>query len=122
MPLQDFIDTLVFLFMVALRIAVPLALTLIVGRWLEKKLAPREITLPDQQSKITRFTTRRNNIIQVHCWDIKRCQETRRAECAAYKRPELPCWLALQAEGEPVREQCYSCSLYKPHSNAAAMR
>ncbi len=121
MPLQDFIDTIVFLFMVALRIAVPLALTLIVGRWLEKKLAPREI-IQGQQTKITRFATRRNNIIQVHCWDIKRCEESQRAQCAATKRPELPCWLALQAEGEPVREQCYTCSLYKPNSNVASMR
>lgn len=114
---QDLIDTLVILFMFGLRIGVPIALTLAFGYWLEKKLAPREQA--QQETEKPRLVKTSGKIIQLHCWDLKRCDQAKRVQCAAFKHPELPCWLALQAEGEKVREECFTCALYKTQSIAA---
>lgn len=114
---QDLLDAIAVILMFILRIGVPIALTLAFGYWLEKKLAPRE----REQESSTRQRIARDDpkIIQLHCWDVKRCDATVRAQCAAYKHPELPCWLALQAEGAQVREECFTCALYKPQTKAA---
>ncbi len=118
---QDLFDTIAVLFMFTLRIGAPIALTLAFGYWLEKKLRPREEQRRPAEltAQPGRRIVRAGNIIQVHCWDLKRCDSTVRAECAAYKRPELPCWLALQADGQKVREECFTCALYKPQKMAA---
>jgi len=117
--IRTIVDAVVVLFMFVLRIGVPIALTLLVGRWLEKKLAPRE---EGQVETTRRFTTRTTQsggkIIQVHCWDVKRCAPAKLAQCAAYKRPDLPCWLAIQAEGGKLREECFTCTFYKPQNIA----
>ena len=115
---QELIDSLTILIMFGLRIGLPLALTLAFGYWLEKKLSPRR---EDEQDKTIplRLVKTSDKIIQLHCWDIKRCDSATRAQCSASKHPELPCWLALQAEGEKVREECFTCALYKPQAIAA---
>ncbi len=94
------------------------ALTLAFGYWLEKKLSPRR---EDEQPQIVapHIVKASDKISQLHCWDIKRCDSATRAQCSASKHPELPCWLALQAEGDKVREECFTCALYKPHAIAA---
>ena len=114
---QDLIDTIVVLFMFFLRIGVPIGLTLALGYWLEKKLRPPQ----EEQAQVPqpRMVKADAKIIQLHCWDVKRCGSATRAQCAATKHPELPCWLALQAEGNQVREECFTCALYKPVSKAA---
>ncbi len=115
---QEFIDAVTVLVMFGLRIGVPLILTLAFGYWLERKLsAGREA---EQEETVSpRIVKSSEKIIQLHCWDIKRCDTATRAQCAAFKHPELPCWLALQAEGEKVREECFTCALYKPQAIAA---
>ncbi len=116
---QDVIDAVVVILMFVLRIGLPIALTLAFGYWLEKKLAPTESKVVEENQPLERRWTRSGNIIQIHCWDLKRCDSAQRAQCAAYKYPELPCWLALQAEGNKVREECFTCALYKPLTKAA---
>ena len=111
---QDVIDTFAIVFMFALRIGGPIALTLAVGYWMEKKLAPRE-----RAGQPVRQAARSAKIIQIHCWDIKKCASATRAQCAAHQYPDLPCWLALQVSGEKVRPECYACAFYKPERIAA---
>ncbi len=108
------IDILIVIAMFVLRIGVPIALTIALGKWLEKKLAPRE----DKREQ-ARSAARKGNVVQLHCWDVKRCPPAIRAQCAAYKHPELPCWLAIQTEGGKVRPECFSCAFYKPQTMAA---
>ncbi len=112
---QFWIDTFVVFGMFVLRVGVPIALTIALGKWLEKKLKPR---VENEESK-PRVTARSSNVIPLHCWDIKRCDPAIRAHCAAYKHPELPCWLAIQAEGGSVCAECFTCPFYKPQSAAA---
>lgn len=112
---QVWIDTFVVLGMFLLRVAIPIALTIAFGKWLEKKLKPTE---QDHAAKVP-AVHKSGNIIQLHCWDIKRCDPAIRAKCAAHKHPELPCWLAIQAEGGKVSAECFTCALYKPQAIAA---
>ncbi len=113
-------ESLTVLGMFVVRIGVPVAITLVLGWWLEKKLRPPET---DQNSKIIQLDTARqaksSKVIQLHCWDFKHCDAAHVAQCAAYKHPELPCWLAIQVEGGKVREECFTCALYKPEQLAA---
>jgi hypothetical protein len=111
---QVWTDILVVIAMFVLRIVVPVALTIALGKWLEKKLAPREMN-----QKQTDHAALNPKIIQLHCWDVKRCAPAIRAQCAASKHPELPCWLAIQTEGGTVRPECFSCALYKPLAKVA---
>ncbi len=111
---QFWIDAFVVFGMFVLRFGIPIALTIALGKWLEKKLKPTE-----QSEEKAHTPARTSKIIQLHCWDVKRCDPAIRARCAAYKHPDLPCWLAIQAEGGNVRHECFSCSLYKPQSMAA---
>lgn len=117
---EQILDTIVIFGMFAMRIGVPVVVTLALGYWLERKLRPLE----DQQNeKIVNIGTARrarsSKIIQLHCWDLNHCDATKRAECAAYQHPDLPCWLALQVSGDKVHEQCFSCALYKNQDIAA---
>jgi hypothetical protein len=116
---QMLTDAIALILMVIVRIGIPIAITLAIGRWLEKKLAPAEPAATRATRAPMPGVTRSGKIIQIHCWDIKRCGETTRAQCAAYKRPDLPCWLALQAAGDKLREECFTCAFYKPHTMAA---
>ncbi len=111
------IETVIVMLMFVLRIGVPIALTLTFGYWLERKLRPHQE--PAQEVEKIQATRKATNIIRLHCWDIKRCDASKRAQCAACHHPELPCWLALQVEGCKVREQCFTCAFYRPQVQAA---
>ncbi len=112
---QFWADALVVFGMFVLRVGVPIALTIVLGKWLEKRLKPQE---QDEERQV-RAPSRSDKIIQLHCWDVKRCDPAIRAQCAAFKHSELPCWLAIQTEGGKVRAECFTCSFYKPQSIAA---
>lgn len=114
--METILEWLGLIGMTALRLGIPIALTIWVGRWLEKKMRPQE-EINVRQAEMERRTE--GKIIYLHCWDFKKCDATTRAQCAATKHPQLPCWLALQAEGLKVREECYACQLYKPQTLAA---
>ncbi len=102
-------DTLVIAYMFVLRIGVPILITLMIGAWLKRLLeeheegpetAPLELA-PGQ-----------------HCWDVRKNDTTAQAQTLAAKRPDLPCWLALQVGGKGVQEMCYGCPLYQPGTHA----
>jgi hypothetical protein len=96
----------------AIRVAIPIAVTLAFGKWLEKKLQPQ----PDEATKAAAEAARRarlNTIVQLHCWDLKHCETNNVAKCAACQHPQLPCWLAIQVAGGKVREECFTCRLYR---------
>ncbi len=111
------LEAAIVLLLFVVRIGVPIALTLAFGHWLERKLRPGQE--PVEMIEKVQVTHKASNIIRLHCWDIKRCDGFRRAQCAACHHPELPCWLALQVEGNKVREQCFTCAFYKPQVRAA---
>ncbi len=110
--MSEVLQALVVLLMFALRVGVPISITLAFGYWLEKKLRPQEEPVPDRLLR----TAEPSRMIGRHCWDLHHCGAAHRAQCAASRHPDLPCWLALQVEGFKLREQCFTCALYKPEA------
>jgi hypothetical protein len=117
---QEVLDTAIILGMFFVRIGVPIVVTIGIGVWLEKKLRPAEFQKTSQRvqrGKIIPFPRVQNGARvtaaqRAHCWEAKQCDPAKRAQCPAYQRPDLPCWLALQAAGGRVRPQCADCEFY----------
>ena len=53
------------------------------------------------------------------CWDIKGCTEEAKSDCAAVRRPDLPCWLAKQLSTGRLSPTCQNCAMYKKSAAAA---
>lgn len=51
---------------------------------------------------------------QPRCWDTFHCSEEKKRGCAAYRRQDLPCWLAnIQADRDrKLRPDCLTCKLF----------
>ncbi len=109
-------EGIIILLLFVVRIGIPMALTLALGHWLERKLRPQDAVEETERVAGTRSAS---NVIRLHCWDIKRCSAAKRAQCAACRYPDLPCWLALQVDGGKVSAQCFACRFYKPEIAAA---
>jgi hypothetical protein len=106
--------------MFVLRLAVPLVVTLALGYWLENKLQPPADKTPGTRRSIQQIGgagSARSG--PPGCWDLRQDEAARRAEGVAGRHPGLPCWLALQVEGDKVRPECFVCARYTSHANAA---
>lgn len=93
-------DVIVLAYMVVLRIGVPILITILLGKWVERKLKERDAA------------RRRVPKNAAYCWEREQTPETRRAQRAAEQRPDLPCWLALQVCGITYRG-CQTCHKFK---------
>lgn len=116
--IETLIDWVGLAVMFALRVGIPLALTYYVGCWLEKKFRPEEEVNGFRKAEMASRMATSGKIIRLHCWDVRHDESTQNAQIAAAKHTGLPCWLALQTEGAPLREQCTACAFYKPNSIA----
>ena len=117
---SELANTLIVLGMFVLRVGVPVAVTLALGYWLEKKLRPPGEEKENMPVKVELMPRGQSpKIIQLHCWDVNRCEATQRTQCAASRHPDLPCWLSLQVEGYKIREECFTCRLYRAPKIAA---
>jgi len=48
-----------------------------------------------------------------HCWDVKGCDDTAKAQCAAPQHPGMHCWQArFGAEGQ-IAEDCVHCDVFQ---------
>lgn len=92
----------------ALRILIPLLLTLAIGEYVARKFAARQqnkcefeaVEIPSGFSALP------------HCWEVKNCSPAVRETCPAYQRPDIPCWLALQLTGRELPEECFACEVF----------
>ena len=120
MNLQSIIDGFVIAGMFLVRIGLPLAIMFAAAYWLRGKL---ELQTNSGQrtgnSRIIPFgklgqkaAPALPTVADGHCWEIMNCDATGRAQCAAFKQPDLPCWLALQVGEGKLREKCFTCALY----------
>lgn len=103
-------DVMVLGYMVVLRIGVPLLITVLLGKWLQRKLGQPE------KGRMGAANGER------YCWDLAKTPETLRAKAAATERLDLPCWLALQASGEGLIQDCFTCRNYKVQNASRAAR
>ena len=96
-------DVLVVAYMFVLRIGVPILITLMIGTWLKRLLEEHEEKPATAPLRLKPGQ---------HCWDVAQTADTDQLKAIATRRPDLPCWLALQVNGTGVQEMCYSCPAY----------
>ena len=99
--------------MFALRLGVPVLLTILVCYGLERAAARRSAQLASQRQAKEAASKQSTRVVrQLHCWEIKRCDPETREACPATQRQNVPCWLALQLAGQPLADECRSCAMY----------
>lgn len=111
------VDMLVIAFTFFLRLGVPVLLLVGVGYLLGRYLgvrAPADIQAPPEADALGPAEWARAVTVPplVPCWVQKACDEAHRANCPAFKRPQVPCWLAVQIAEGRLRPDCVSCEMY----------
>lgn len=102
--------------MFLLRIGVPLTITLIVAYFLRRldtkwqADAWAEWEASHTQDEVIAAP----NLLQTSkpCWSLKGCDEATRANCAAPKQPNIPCWLARRRSEGKLPAECYNCAQF----------
>ncbi|MBM2832487.1 MAG: hypothetical protein HW414_1539 [Dehalococcoidia bacterium] len=56
------------------------------------------------------------------CWEVKGCRVESRANCPAYRNPDVPCWQAKGAAstGVGLSSDCMGCHLFTARAWVAA--
>ena len=102
--------------MFLLRIGVPLGLTLTVAYFLRRMDArwQAEAWAEWQTSHSQEEVIAEAKLLQPSepCWSIKGCDEATRANCAAPKQPNIPCWLARRQSEGKLPAECYNCAQF----------
>ena len=102
--------------MFILRLGVPLAITVAVGyllrrldaKWQAEAWAQWEASQMQQVASAPTLS----GLVRQGCWTLRGCGEAVRDRCPAFKRPNIPCWLARrQVEGR-LPAACYDCELF----------
>lgn len=91
---------------VALRLGIPVLLTIAVTWWLRRLDAQwqregRQARAPRQPSAAPA------------CWEIRHCPLESRQTCAAYAQPETPCWQVFRQETGELRPACVDCPVFR---------
>ncbi len=115
---QDVIEALSILGLFVVRFGAPIAITIAVGIWLEKRLHPQAHAEQAHRTQARWQAYLPTRSRPVHCWEIKGCGPARSGSCPAFQRQDLPCWLALQVAGMKI-ERCAGCDLYRPQPVSA---
>jgi len=122
--MDKFTATLVMILLFALRCIIPLVLTMLIGRamnrlvdkWEAEEAArkkdpepviPVTVSTPLQPPGIT---------ASVKCWVFRDCGRT---DCAAYQNPNMLCWKIKTEENGRLPEKCQQCAYYEMTSAAA---
>lgn len=90
----------------ALRIGVPLLLTIMVGRGLLKLDAKWKED--GQKIRIEDITNADRVIEGMNCWEFFECSDAKRSKCKVLDQSELPCWEIYQKVGGDLAE-CLTC-------------
>lgn len=120
--MSDSEGTAVLVGLFALRCILPLAITLafgflmnrLVDRWNAEEAegledSPEVVPEGAQPSTGIKLPT-----LNIPCWVFNNCEESKRDDCAAYKHPTIPCFLArLRSEGK-MPSGCPDCERYIP--------
>jgi hypothetical protein len=118
---QTIQDILVIAGMFFLRVGLPLLIVMGIGYLIQRWLEPKAVQ--EQFEGIVRSAQERTTADagQRPCWETKNCPPNVRANCAAARQPDIPCWLARQIAGQPLPEGCASCQV-RVLTNTAPLR
>ena len=120
------LDAIVILFMLFLRIGVPLAVTIGVGyliqRWLYKDVmleaeeaAERGKIIPfDRRTAASGERPAAEAKMSAPCWEVTNCPPAERESCPAYASPSgRPCWMTFQLADGRLPDTCLDCDVYQ---------
>jgi hypothetical protein len=114
--MDGLLQTAVIAGMFLLRIGLPLAITLGVAyalRRLDAKWqAEAWAELETSQTQDTVITQVKPLVNEQPCWSTNGCDEAARANCAAPKQPDIPCWLARRRSEGKLPAECYNCAQF----------
>lgn len=108
------LDAAIIAGMFILRLGVPLAITLAVGYFLRRLDAKWEAEAwaqweASQLQEMAVAESKLPKAAKQACWAQKGCTETIRANCAAPKQPDIPCWMARRRSEGRLPSECYNC-------------
>jgi hypothetical protein len=91
----------------ALRIVAPLVVTVAIGEFISRRVsARRRLEEEPIEAACEGYT------LGPKCWEIKNCDPAFRETCPAYRRPNVPCWMALQLSGQDLQKECFACEVF----------
>jgi hypothetical protein len=93
----------------ALRILVPLLVTIGIGELVSRTFSARRRSIEEEGSE----AARQGYSLSPQCWEVKNCDPAVRESCPAYRRPNVPCWMALQLSGNELPEECFACEVFR---------
>lgn len=103
--------------MFVLRLGVPLLITLGVG-YLWRRLDAKwqaEAQLKQELDQALDKAAAEPGLLDKAaqpCWSAKECDASVRANCAAPKQPNIPCWLARRRSEGGLPAECYNCDYF----------
>lgn len=104
--MNELLEPLVVIGLFLLRLAVPLAITLILGYLLRRLDARWE---SETQSYSDTVATEEPAAVQQTCWEAKECSPRRRSRCPACRLAYIPCWLARLRVENRLPAECTTC-------------
>lgn len=93
----------------ALRLGVPLLITLLIGRWLARLDAKWQAEELARESPPGPSAARAE---PPRCWEVRGCDPAACEKCPAYQLRPLPCWLAFRRLTGRVPERCFACAVF----------
>ncbi|MBE7470332.1 MAG: hypothetical protein DPW09_12910 [Anaerolineae bacterium] len=109
-------QAIIILGMFMLRLAVPLAVVLLVGYWLrrldERWQAEAQTQQAEYQAQPEPVKSPLLRQLDQPCWVVKGCDEATRARCVAWRQPHRTCWLARRSPEGYLPEPCYDCPVF----------
>lgn len=93
------------------RLGIPLALTAAVVWWLQK-LDARWQMQAEQARRQTRPGMKPGPYTPP-CWEVRGCSPERRANCAAFAQPDVPCWQTFRDKRGHLKEACLECVVFQ---------
>jgi hypothetical protein len=102
--MDSFMSYLTVVVGLALRLGLPVALTIILvillhrldTRWQKEGVAVAPI-----------------GVANTHCWEKQSCSPEKRAACTAFNHPETPCWQCYRSQEGFLREDCLGCQVFR---------
>lgn len=108
--MENLITTVIVILGLVVRIGLPVAVTLLVVRWL--------LQLDSQWQNQANEESVAEGVIRilpgnVGCWEINGCSSEKRSHCTAYAHPESPCWQVFRNQSGALQERCLGCKVFK---------
>ncbi len=99
--MNDFYTAIAFLAGIAVRLAIPVLITVVLVQCLRILDAHWQLEAQSVPTVVEKPA----------CWEVKNCPPDRRKDCPGYVSP-LPCWQAQRTANGYLREECLGCRVF----------